>query len=593
MPEPLDLADLVELPDVYNPVLDPAGERVAFYYDETGRVELYVQELGDERERLSEGNVPRNARYPLAWSRDGERIYFHEDEGGDEQNDIHAMTLDGEREPVVVDDGQAVLEDVAPDGSLLFTTTAEGQKNLFRYEDGERTRLTDYDRPVWGAISGPDGRVAYVTNEAEDRTNRDVYVCERDGSDARKLDVGETGGEAHPADWTGDRLLVDDNSAGLGRAGVYDLGSGETTWYGPGEAEEQAVRLTDDGVLALRNRECAVVPVRYDDPDGAGTEFALPEGVASPAGHGTSRVTTADGRLLVAFGTDTDRRAVVAYDAATGDSEAVVAAEYGDVDPDRLADAEYVTFESHDGTEIDGLLYDSGERPSPGIVSVHGGPHAQTLRRFAPFTQYLVSQGYSVFAPNYRGSTGRGREFKNAIHGDWGGAEQGDVAEAGRWLADRDWVDADRVAVTGGSYGGYSAYWQLTNYDLWAAGVAIVGITDLPALYEESMPHFKSVLEQQLGDPEANADLYRERSPITHADGVADPLCMVHGVNDPRCPVSQARRFRDALAERGLREGEDGDFEYHELGEEGHGSTDTDQRLRQYRILADFLDRRL
>ncbi|MFB6176649.1 MAG: alpha/beta hydrolase family protein, partial [Halobaculum sp.] len=288
------------------------------------------------------------------------------------------------------------------------------------------------------------------------------------------------------------------------------------------------------------------------------------------------------------------REELPAYDLATDSTETVIEADYGEFDPDSFADAEHVTYESHDGLEIEGVLYDSGERPSPALVNVHGGPHPETRRSFSPFVQYLVSRGYSVFAPNYRGSTGRGREFKNLIHHDWGGDEQGDIAAAGRWLTDRDWIDADRVGVFGGSYGGYSTYCQLTMYpDLWTTGIAIVGMTDLQLLYEESMPHFETALEQQLGDPDEAADLYRERSPITHVDSMTAPICIVHGVNDPRCPISQARVFRDALEDRGWTEGEDGDFEYHELGEEGHGSTDTEQRLRQYRILVDYLERRL
>jgi dipeptidyl aminopeptidase/acylaminoacyl peptidase len=170
--------------------------------------------------------------------------------------------------------------------------------------------------------------------------------------------------------------------------------------------------------------------------------------------------------------------------------------------------------------------------------------------------------------------------------------EQEDVAEAGRWLKRQDWVDADRVAVYGGSYGGYSTYMQLVQRPgFWSAGAAFVGMTDLELLYEESMPHFKSYLEQLVGDPEEDADLYRDRSAITHVDDMEDPLLMVHGVNDPRCPISQARTFRDALLERGWREGEE--FEYVELGEEGHGSTDTDHKIRTFRLTADFFDRRL
>lgn len=593
------LETLIRLPDYYTPVVSPDGDRVAFYYDSSGRVELYVQDLRTgEREQISDGNVPRNV-YPLAWDRNGERIFFREDEGGNEQTDIHAMTLDGEREPLITHEGQCVIQDVGPDGRyLLFTSTVGKQMNLYRYdlEHNESEQLTAYDQPVYRAIYSSDGEhVAYTTNESDDLDNRDVYVANADGSNSRNLEIGETGAETLVNDWLDDRLLVSDNSADFGRVGVYDLGSDTVTWVGSGTYEERAARLLPDGdVLAMRTRECAVVPVRYVSSDDSGEEFDVPEGSAAPIGTGTSRVVTDDGRIVVSFSTASSRRQLVAYDLESGAYEPIIETEYGPFDSSDFTDAEYVTYKSHDSLEIDGLLYDSGERPSPALVLVHGGPHGQTIHRFDPFVQYLVAQGYSVFAPNYRGSIGSGREFKNLIHGDWGGDEQGDIAEAGRWLKRQDWIDEDRVAVFGASYGGYSTFCQLTMYpDLWTTGVAIVGMTDLRRLYEESMPHFKTGLEQQLGDPEENTDLYRERSPITHVENMQRSIAILHGVNDPRCPISQARLFKEALDDMGWTEGEDADYEYYELGEEGHGSTDTEQRIRQYQILSDYIERRL
>lgn len=281
------------------------------------------------------------------------------------------------------------------------------------------------------------------------------------------------------------------------------------------------------------------------------------------------------------------------------------------MDPDALVDGEHVTYESTDGTEIDAVRYDGGGRPSdppgersaseegrdessgsPVVVRVHGGPHYHVKREFDRHAQFLAARGYVVLQPNFRGSTGRGREFETAIHGDWGGMEQADVAAGARWIAGKEWVDEDALAVFGISYGGYSVYSQLVQYpELWDAGVAWVGMTDLPALYEESMAHFRAMLREQLGDPEDEAALWRERSPITHVEAIEAPLLLLHGVNDPRCPVSQARRFRDALEERrGWTEGDE--FEYRELGETGHGSTDIDHRERVFELLAAFLDER-
>ena len=230
------------------------------------------------------------------------------------------------------------------------------------------------------------------------------------------------------------------------------------------------------------------------------------------------------------------------------------------------------------------------------MVNPHGGPRARDEKRFDLYTQVLAARGFSVLQVNYRGSTGRGREFVRALDGDWGGAEQGDIVTATEHvLGEYDWLDEDRIAVFGGSYGGYSAYWQLVQYpDLYDAGVAWIGLTDLVDQFENTMPHYRTeLMEKYLGTPAENPDRYEERSPVTHAENLAAPLLMVHGVNDRRVPVSQARLFREALEGLGYDEGEDGDFEYRELGAEGHASSDQAQKLRMFRLLDDFLQRRV
>ena len=149
------------------------------------------------------------------------------------------------------------------------------------------------------------------------------------------------------------------------------------------------------------------------------------------------------------------------------------------------------------------------------------------------------------------------------------------------------------MVVYGGSYGGYSANWQLVQFpDLYAAGVTSVGVSDLRDIYENTMPHFRTeLMEKYLGAPEENPELYDQRSPVAHLDAIATPLLIVHGVNDPRVPVSQARILRDRLEAAGYEAG--ADFEYEELGEEGHGSTDIDQKIRSLELLDDFLERRI
>ena len=176
---------------------------------------------------------------------------------------------------------------------------------------------------------------------------------------------------------------------------------------------------------------------------------------------------------------------------------------------------------------------------------------------------------------NYRGSTGRGRAFVQELYEDWGGVEQGDVATDVEYVLDEyDWTDEDRVVVYGGSYGGYSTNWQVVQYpELCDAVVTSIGVSDLVDVYENTMLHFRTeLMEKNLGTLKGNPDLYEERSPTTHTANLECPLMIIHGVNDPRVLISQARLLRDALLDAGFRKGTD--FEHAELGEEGHGSTD-------------------
>lgn len=618
---------LAALPKMCRPTVSQSGDRVALYYDDTGRNQLHVLNVASgERTQWSDGNVPKDGNSPLHWDAAGERVFVHVDEGGDEQYDIYAMDDCGTLEPVIQSDGKNEVCDVSPEGSFaLVSSTRDGQMNLYRHDlhgDGV-VALTDHDRAVWRAVLSPDGeQIAYVTDETGDSGNMDVHVMNNDGTSARKLSCGVAGSKTAVSDWgpDGERLLVGDDADGRTRIGVYELGTDKPTWLGEGNYEEIPVQFHPDGerVLALRDKDAMTVPVVYDTAEdrnetAPARELTLPDGVSffsstiRPERRHVNDAVLSDGRVLLTHVSPTTRRSLLAYDLSTDDVETLVEPEHGPFGPEEFTDSEYFRFRSdgvpetdqravehtpYEELEIGALLYDSGERPSPLVVKPHGGPQGRDAKRFSELTQLLVSRGFSVLEVNYRGSVGRGRKFVERLYGDVGGAEQGDIATGLEHVLDQHgWIDGDRIAIVGGSYGGYSAYWQLVQYpDLYDAGVAIMGITDWLDNYENTMPHYRTgFLERYLGCPDENEAFYRERSPVTHAENLAAPLLMLHGVNDPRVPVSQARVFRDALLDAGFVRGGDGDFEYRELDDEGHTSTDQNQRLRMYRFLDKFL----
>lgn len=175
---------------------------------------------------------------------------------------------------------------------------------------------------------------------------------------------------------------------------------------------------------------------------------------------------------------------------------------------------------------------------------------------------------------------------------DWGGKDLKDVVAGANYLKALPEVDPDRIGIWGGSYGGFMTYIALTKEpDYWKAGVAWVGISDLLSMYNLSMPHFKIFLKEQMGDPEENLELWKDRSAVNFAQNLKTKLLILHGVNDPRCPVQQARIFRDKLLELGFKEGED--FIYLERAE-GHGGwSDVEARIQTIEIVVNFFDRNL
>lgn len=293
-------------------------------------------------------------------------------------------------------------------------------------------------------------------------------------------------------------------------------------------------------------------------------------------------------RVLVPHSTPTVPMELLAYDLTSDTTTQLLETDTG-VAPSRLVEPDYVTYESTDGRSIGALVYRADSHPSPAIVVVHGGRHGRASETYHGPSQFLVDRGFTVVRPNYRGSSGRGPTFKQLQYGDLGGHDAMDIAATGQWLRRQDWIERDRVAVYGRSYGGYLTYCQMVRYPkLWAAGIAVAGLTDLVAIYD-SNPDLPGLHE--MGDSETNTALLRHRSPITHVEQFEGPLLMLHGAEDMTSPVSHARRFREALIEQGFEDGHD--FEYHEQEDQGHALVEREHLQRHWETVAAFCTRQL
>jgi dipeptidyl aminopeptidase/acylaminoacyl peptidase len=257
----------------------------------------------------------------------------------------------------------------------------------------------------------------------------------------------------------------------------------------------------------------------------------------------------------------------------------------------RLADAEEVSFPSADGQfQLRATVWMppnlARDGSHPAVVDIHGGPPSQSRARFRPFIQALVSNGYVVISPNYRGSTGYNDAFFRANSMDMGGGDLSDVNATADWIARSGYVDARRIVSYGASYGGYLTLMAISKTPhRWAAGVAIVPFADFFTEYANETPWLQAYDRQMMGTPEKNAALWRDRSPVYFANRIRAPLLMTAGANDPRCPPEQAKQMERAIRAHG------GVVELTIYDEQGHGIASTANAADEDTRVLRFLNR--
>jgi dipeptidyl aminopeptidase/acylaminoacyl peptidase len=279
-------------------------------------------------------------------------------------------------------------------------------------------------------------------------------------------------------------------------------------------------------------------------------------------------------------------------DLATGHARQVTRSSRAGIPQAAFVEPELLRYPSFDGLSIAGFLY----RPRPVqaddklrvLFIVHGGPESQTQPTFGPITQYFVQRGYAVFAPNVRGSTGYGKRFAHLDDVEKRPDAVADLACGARYLIERGIADPRRIAVYGGSYGGFMVLAALTEYpELWAAGIDLVGIANFVTFLEHTGPWRRALRIAEYGDPAQDRELLERLSPIHRMHRIRAPLMVIHGANDPRVPVGEAEQIVAALRARNV------PVAYLHYEDEGHGLSKLANRLAAYAKMVEFLDQHL
>jgi dipeptidyl aminopeptidase/acylaminoacyl peptidase len=258
-----------------------------------------------------------------------------------------------------------------------------------------------------------------------------------------------------------------------------------------------------------------------------------------------------------------------------------------------FVEPELIRYKTFDGRMIPAWFYPPArplraDRLPPVIVYPHGGPESQTRPAFNSIFQYFCQAGYAILAPNVRGSSGYGTAYMNLDNTTKRMDSVADLAHAAYWLRDQKKGDPKRLAVYGGSYGGFMVLAQVTHYpDLWAAGIDVVGICNFVTFVEKTGAYRRAHREAEYGNLREHREFFEKISPINHVDKIKCPMMVIHGANDPRVPIEEAEQIVAALKKRMI------PVEYLRYADEGHGLAKLKNRLDAYPKMVAFLDRYL
>jgi dipeptidyl aminopeptidase/acylaminoacyl peptidase len=523
------------------------------------------------------------------------RVLLLVDEGGNERTQLYVLDEAGEPQPLVVDPRFNHWAPVASrDGALLAYVTNRGNERDFepvvrRLHSGEERT---YDLRGYLDVHGfsPNGRWLVVERLGELAGDSDLFLVEVETGEIVHATPHEGAAEYATPSWLHDsaRLYAATNALGDSRSlARYDLDSGEweivleSSWDLTCAIDDAGrsllVSVNEDGWSRLELRDPETLDVRGEVPlPGRGIVLEWP---AAP-------VFSRDGsQLAFAFSSPREPLQVHCYDLNSGEVRRLTGE-----GPIEGADPELHRFASFDGEEIPVFLFEpEGEGPFPVVLTVHGGPESQWRPFFSPsvggFTQFLVSRGYAVAAPNVRGSTGYGKRFEHLDDVELRLDSVRDLAELHAWLSARPGIDASRAVVYGGSYGGYMVLAALAFHpELWAAGVSFVGISNLVTFLENTSEYRRAAREREYGSLTTERDVLERVSPASRIDEIRAPLFLEHGRNDPRVPVGESEYIHRVLAEKGVR------TELVIYEDEGHSIEKRPNRIDVYERVVAFLD---
>jgi dipeptidyl aminopeptidase/acylaminoacyl peptidase len=578
----------------------PDDKQVAFVTNISGRYNIWlVPSQGGWPTQLT---VSNQRQINIAWSPKGRWIAYNSDYDGNEQWDLFLVSaMNGQvvnltNTPEVSEEGAAW----SPDGAKLAYSVKPKQSpnyelDVMEIETKRVTHITSNTpeqfsnlNPIWSK----DGKWIVFTQQQSHGKNADIFIVSSAGGRATNLTPHQGEKNFLVTDISPDakNVLITSNAGnGYQNTGLLEIATKKITWLTTDKWEVSSGKFSPDGkrLIWTANIEGNQNIHVYDLAAQKSRALPTPAGINWLSDNETF---SHDGnRLLYVHEGPNEPNDLWIYDFAAAKQTQITHSLVGGLRADDMVEPFLVHYPSKDGKwQISAFVYVpyNAERngKNAAVVWLHGGPNRQSDNSFNRGIQYLVNQGYFVITPNYRGSSGYGKEFEDADLHDMGGGDLEDVISAAEWIKKTGFIDPKKVAVTGSSYGGYLTMMAVTKApDEWAAGVPIVPFVNWFTEIENEDPLLRQYDIATMGDPMKDKALLQARSPINFVDQIKAPLLLLAGGNDPRCPKTEAEQVAQAIKKRG------GVVELKVYENEGHGFAKTENQIDSFTRVADFL----
>jgi dipeptidyl aminopeptidase/acylaminoacyl peptidase len=601
---PVPIDDLYFTRSVFGASWSPDGKEILFTTDMSGRSNLWkMSSTGSWPIQLVQSD---ERQYGGTWSPDGKWIVYQQDTGGNELWDIFAVPSDGgevinlthtpdvrEESPRWSPDGKIIALNYKPkEGTVYDLALLDWATRQVRKLTREETPNHSWNSVAWSS----DGRTLYANRFEVSFTDADVYAVDVASGKTTNLTPheGKVLNFASSLSPDGKTLLFTSNEkGGYQNVALLDIATKKRTWvtdtkwdassgdFSPrGESFTYTVNadgMTDAYLVNTATMHAEKIPMEA----GLNSLAAYPTSF-SPSGN----------RLLLSHESSVQPGDFWIYDLTSRSASQLTHTAIASLNSAAMPESQIVHYKTFDGKTISALMWVpfnlKRDASNPALVLPHGGPTGQVQDYWSPRIAALVSRGYICIAPNVRGSTGYGMDFQRANYQDLGGGDLQDEVYATKFLQATGYVDAKKIGITGGSYGGFMTLMAIGKTpDIWAAAVELFGIIDWMTMLQHSDPELQQYEKSLLGDPVKDKKMYDAASPITYIHNVKAPLLVLQGDNDPRVPKEEAVQVVDLLKKDGKT------VDAHYYPNEGHGFEKRENQIDAIGRTVDWFDKYL